>query len=116
MLKKIALTATVISTIFGIMKDCNAMRRAPSPIEKIDPVERKHNERTAGIQNCETKIKQACENQTGESLANSINAVFECNPDIQNSLSATTPSFNFLKRCCSNISTYLYLPVEPTLP
>ena len=92
MLKKIALTATVISTIFGIMKDCNAMRRAPSPIEKIDPRERKHNERTAGIQNCETKIKQACENQTGESLANSINAVLECNPGIQNSLSATTPS------------------------
>ena len=23
---------------------------------------------------------------------------------------------DFLKRCCSNISTYLYLPVEPTLP
>ena len=21
-----------------------------------------------------------------------------------------------IKRCCSNISTYLYLPVEPTLP
>ncbi len=90
MLKKIILTTTVISTIFGIMKDCNAMRRAPSPIE--DPVERKRNELTAGIQNCETEIKQACENQTGESLANSINAVLECNPDIRNNLSATTPS------------------------
>ena len=24
--------------------------------------------------------------------------------------------FSTEKRCCSNISTYLYLPVEPTLP